>query len=639
MNDSFLSLVEETKKELIQNIKEMDKKLNYKVTDDTESKYSESVSIDSEPHTNVVDSKKLRSIQSATLRMLRNNLSKTFGPMGSNTKIITGNSNNTISSTYSKDGLKVLGKIVSSGPIEMSIIEEIIEATRYVESQVGDGTTSTVILSSLIFDNLIKIGDKYNIAPYQLIRDFKSIVEEIKESILNNVRRCTLDEIYNISMVSTNGNEEVSRNIQNIYKEHGLDVDLSVGISNTSDSILKVYDGLTLTEGMSDPVFINNPTTGECEIHNAKVYHFADPIDTMDMIVLFESILNHNLYETIENEEAPIPTVITCPRISKDMSGILKQLSQMLYQYDNNNMKTSKPPIMIITNVVGSDEAIMDDIATLCGCKSIRRYIDPKMLARDQESGIAPTVENVFEFGGDCELVSANSSKTKFINPIHMRIYKEDGSNELDPKCISLINFLETEIKNAKPTETANTIGLLKRRLSSLKSNMVEYLIGGITILDRDNLKDLVEDAVKNCKSAAENGIGYAANYEGLIASYECFMNKMKEKQDEYKISIAFSIFDAYFKIAEILYSTVEKDPNRARNIVMSSIFDYKKPYNISKGYSPCIESDVDDPNDFVVNCSIMTDVKILDTLSRIITIMVTCNQCLVQSPSLNNYC
>ena len=51
----------------------------------------------------------------------------------------------------------------------------------------------------------------------------------------------------------------------------------------------------------------------------------------------------------------------------------------------------------------------MDDISNLCGCKSIRKYIDPKMLIKDQETGNAPTVDNVFEFYGECEVVIADA--------------------------------------------------------------------------------------------------------------------------------------------------------------------------------------------------------------------------------------
>ena len=582
--------------------------------------------------TNVVTGEKLREIQSETLRRAKEYLSKTFGPMGSNTKIITGNNKDNISSSYSKDGLKVLKSIINSGPIEASIIEELIEISRHVESEVGDGTTSTVILSSLLFDKLIKIQEYHNIPPFQLIRKFNDAVNKIKEKIKNKGTECTLDDFYDISMISTNGNEEVSRNIQKIYKDYGMNVDLSVGISNTTDNIVKVYDGLTITEGMSDPVYITNKAKGTSEIHNAYVYHFADPVDTMDMISLFEAIIKHNIYDQIENNEPAIPTVITCPRLSRDMSAALKALANNLYQYDNMNMESAKPPILIVTNVVASDEVIMDDIANLCGCKSIRKYIDPKMLKRDQELGQAATIENVHEFAGRAELVVSDSKKTKFINPAHMHTVDENGEIVDDPIYTALINFLQTEIENTKSTDSAGEIGTLKKRLSALKANMVEYLVGGITISDRDATKDLVEDAIKNCKSAALYGVGYAANFEGLDASYKYLMDLVSEdhSDNDIDIDIARCIFVSYHEIAEILYGTVSRDNEDIYYHIETSLTS-GKPYNIKLG--TLSNHPLDE-----VKCSIMLDINILDTISKIITIMVTCNQCLLQAPQLNNY-
>ena len=618
---------------IIQSKNDFDSKFKEKEVKETDESVLGVVEVPSK--TNVVTGDVLRKIQNETLKKLRNYLSMTFGPMGSNTKIITGNNKETITSTYSKDGLKVLKNISDAGPIEMSIIEEIIGVTRHVESEVGDGTTSTVILSSIIFDKLIKIQEQYNIPPYQIIKKFESAVESIKKSIKDSGHDCTVEDIYDISMISTNSNEEVSNNIKNIYDEFGMNVDLSVGISNSTDSYIKVYDGLTITEGYSDPVYITNKPSGTSEINNAYIYHFADPIDTMEMISLFEAILSHNIYDRYENDEAPIPTVITCQRLSKDMSATLKSLAQQLYSFDQKGAQSAKPPILIVTNVVASDEIIMDDIANLCGCRSIRKYIDPNIQKRDQEDGKAPTTDNVWEFAGRADLVVADAKKTKFINPAHMHIYDEDGTVSDDPIYTAMINFLETEIANNKATDNAHEIGLLKKRLAALKANMVEYLVGGVTVSERDALKDLVEDAIKNCKSASLYGVGRAANFEGLSASYDLYENSKEIYKEDNNImkDIYGCIFSSYFEISKILYSTVSRDYEAIEDYIASSIV-YGAPYDISEGDLPKDEKEVGTR----VKCSIMLDINILDTISKIITIMVTCNQCLLQAPHLNTY-
>lgn len=272
----------------------------------------------------------------------------------------------------------------------------------------------------------------------------------------------------------------------------------------------------------------------------------------------------------------------------------------------------------------------MDDIANLCGCKSIHKYIDPNVLKKDQEAGVAPTLENVHEFGGECELVIADSKKTKFINPKHMKIYNEDGTVEDDPIYTAMVNFLETEIENTKSDSDTNELGLLKKRLSALKANMVEYLVGGITIADRDAVKDLVEDAIKNTKSATLYGVGRAANYEGLEAAYFLLQKYEYEVENEIETAIAECIFLSYCDIAKVLYGTVSNDEDEITEALVKSL-DLHNPFDISSGSIPVEPSDK-------VKCSIMLDVNILDTISKIITMMVTCNQCLLQAPQLNTY-
>ena len=584
---------------------------------------------------NVISGDKLRMVQKKTLSSTKDYLAKTFGPMGSNTKIIQGANQTEIGSSYSKDGLKVLSNIINSGPIEASIVDEIVAVTKAVEKEVGDGTTSTVILSSLIFDKLTLIEKRYNIPPFTLCRMFQEVVDDIKDKIIKDKKECTLDDIYNIAMISTNGNKEVSENIRNIYETYGMNVELSVGISNTQDSVIRIYDGLTITEGMSDPVFINNKKDNTAEIHQAQIYHFVDPIDSMDQIALFEAILRKNIYEPYENDEDPVPTVITCPKLSADLSSTMKMLANQLYQFDNSGAESAKPPILIITDVIASDEIIMDDIANLCGCKDIRKYIDPEVYKKDVESGNAPTVDNIEEFAGYAELVVSDAKKTKFINPKHM------NGDEEDPIYKAMINFLETEIENSKDSENANYVGTLKKRLSALKANMVDYLVGGVTIAERDMKKDLVEDAVKNCKSSSLYGVGYAANFEGLYNSwitYLEYVNKKHRLEDGYPennkiyVDIARAIFNAYCEITDILYGTVELNKDVVEDYTATSISN-GAPYDISFGLLPEL-SDIGRE----VKCSIMLDINILDTLSKIITMMVTCNQCLLQSPHLNIY-
>src|SRR5574344_1953205 len=149
--------------------------------------------------TNVVDNKTVKEVQGNTLRILKEYLSKTFGPMGSYTEIISGagSKDSPVLADYSKDGLKVLKHIIFDSPIEYAIQSEIRDECEYVEKKVGDGTTSTVILSSLIFDGLLKIMEETSQPPRVIVKEFQKIVNQCQDEILKHKRDITLDDIFN----------------------------------------------------------------------------------------------------------------------------------------------------------------------------------------------------------------------------------------------------------------------------------------------------------------------------------------------------------------------------------------------------------------------------------------------------------
>lgn len=579
---------------------------------------------------NVVPDDKLKAVQQETLRKLKEYLSRTYGPMGSYTKIISGNNAETILADYSKDGLKVLKNILFDQPIELSLQSELREVCNYVDREVGDGTTSAVILSSLIYDELLEIMKNEDTLPRLISRSFDRVLKRIQEVIESRAHEVTLDDIYNICMVSTNGNEEVSKDIEGLYKEYGLDVDIELDISTDKYTRVKDYKGLVINQGYSSPASINNSDKSTVEIHDAHIYYFKDPIDSPEMLNYLARILEDNIL--IPNEEGGefVPTVILCPMVGRDSMGILNKLDKMLYTYNARNDYVHKPPVFICTNLAGTDEQIAADISQICECKQIGKFLDFETQKSAQEAGDAPYINketgetNIHEFAGHAELVVADPEKTMFINPSGMLNGKHINED--------IISFLAAEIKKEESlNEDKVKLDMKKKRLRALRGKMATYYVGGISVADRNSLKDLVEDAIKNCHSAAENGWGRAANYEGYSASNYLLENhEYDENSLEYKILSA--IRRSYHKAAIILYSTVvPKD--KAEQLADDSLDkEVSAPYNVVSLYDGDISTYPP------VITSIRTDIEILNAISKIVTPMVTSNQCLLQTTTLNKY-
>lgn len=596
------------------------------------------------PVNNIIDKDRLRNIQSSVLHDLKNAIINSMGPAGSNSLILRGTSDADIVSEYSKDGNKIIKSIKYQYPIEMAIKAEIENATRHIEKTVGDGTSSVVVMSSLIFDSIMEaysIGDIVT-DPFETMRLFKECVKIISDKIRAKGRDCTLEDIYNIAYISTNGNVEISEQLVDIYKNYGMNVFIDVSASTNENTYIKTYNGVTIESGYSDPAMINNLDRGSCRIrstdeYKVHVYQFAEPIDTPEQLAFFQKIIETNIMEKRFNKVRPtmeIPTVILAPQISRDAQAYMRRVVQMLLQFDETHY-SQKPQLLIVTNYMGLDENYVDHISNLCGCKPIKKYIDDKIQKADQEAGLAPTLSTVCDFYGLSGEVEADGNITKFVDPEKMYekdddgnvIYDENENPILSITYNNIINFLESQYKSAAAQGGHDgTLGALKRQLNAVKSNMVELFIGGISISDRDSLRDLVEDAVLNTRSAAKNGVGYGANTMGYCITREICESGTQEYSDEI-MNMMHIICNAYTEMIKCLYETVFKERESIENIAEQIYLNDGKPYNLNTF-----------DYDGLVLTSIESEPTILDTISKIISLMCTANQVILMAPQLASH-
>ena len=262
-------------------------------------------------------------------------------------------------------------------------------------------------------------------------------------------------------------------------------------------------------------------------------------------------------------------------------------------------------------------EYLYEDIAKMCGAPFIKKYLNPELQQLDIEKGLAPTLETITDFCGSAEMVEADQLKTKIINPVKM--FNEDGSYSEEYK--SMLSYLETQVEKCKQEDAGiEQISRAKRRLNSFKGNMVDFLVGGVTLADRANLKASVEDAVLNCRSASRDGVGYGANFMAWQV-----LNEIKNEDSQDADKDGFKVlYLAYEKLLDTLYSSVY--PDKSVTIIH---------YAIKEG---CPLNIATNEFDKKVLSSIKSDVIILETIEKILTLMYTCNQYLVQDPLHNSY-
>lgn len=577
---------------------------------------------------NLVEQKALRKVQLDVLEKISKVISKTAGPFGSYSMLMHQGQ----LTEYSKDGHKVLSNFRFYKPLEQAVHDELLGITEHVIKKVGDGTTSAVQLSYLIYKGLCDKTEEWTetgYTPYDIISAFQAVVNKLSEIIKTDyTREMTIEDIEQICLISTNGNKTVSGDIADIYEKFGKDVFIKIGTSNTESSITKEYNGIILNKGYSSPSFINDSQNNTCTIHQPRIYYFPDPVDTPEMIQLFFSIFTANIFEPYRTNSVDKykPTVIIAPSVSQDMTKELQDIEKIFYAYEKANQAENKPPFCIITGINDRVDNI-GDIVTLCGCPQIRKYINPDQRKADIEKGIAPDMNTVMEFYGSAEKVVISLDSCTITNPKDMYDNDaeplEDGSRPYSGTYTALINFLKSQIEiESQDKNNIELLTILKKRLHSLTANFVEYNIGGVSAADRDNVRDLVEDAVLNCRSAAINGVSQGAGIAAKCAVHDC----IDQLDDLLYLDMLEVLNNAYSDMILNLYSS-GMSVDRARELMESSV-KKKQAYNLrEKSF-----------NTNQVLCSGETDIAILEAISKIITIMYTTNQAFLVDPMQNGY-
>ena len=587
---------------------------------------------------NIVPKNVLREVQLETIERIANALANSYGPSGSTTLIRKGDDVKGSGVTaYTKDGHSILGAIKFNKPIEMSILDDLKDITRNTVKTVGDGTTSAVILSYEIFRALNEIiSDHANFTEKAVVAELQKVVKDITTIIENSKQKPTIDKIYQIALTSTDGNEEVANSIREIYEQFGLGVYIDVGISNTTNHMVKTYEGLTIDGGYFNPCFINRAKDAVSELQNPNIYIFEDPIDNNYTLNLCYKIVEQNLiapltkYNTLVQQgnqaeaDAVIAnelkaTAIITPTFGRDIRSQMDSIIDMM----SSSKIEQRAPLTIITGMTDVDR--LADLAAMTGAKTIKKYVDPEVQKSDVEKGIAPTLDNVAtEFGGKAELLVADTKTTKVINPELMFVNDEEGKRVFSSEYNNLLASLEAQLAQLDTVkESATEVNVLRRRIQSLKCNMVDYLIGGVSYTDRDALKDAVEDAVLNCRSAAKEGIGYAANFEGLRAAYE--VAEVTSNLSPIREAVSNAVYKAYANTVARIYVDYMAVEDIEQDDLIKTLIERNKPIDVTG-------------NDREVLSSIKTDPTTLQAIVDIVGLMFKTNQFLCPIADMNTY-
>mgnify|MGYP006372620879 FL=1 len=185
-------------------------------------------------------------------------VSTTFGPNGKNVII-----KNRGGIHITKDGATVARYVNHENPIIEMGIEVVRQIATKTAKDVGDGTSTSVILAQAIINELKDNNDH----PIQIQRDLEEdtkkvidYLESIKKEIIS------YDDLVKVATLSANNDESLGKLIAEAYQKVGKEGVVNFEESNDITDSIVYTTGMQLDSGYSSPYFINSDNnTSELE--------------------------------------------------------------------------------------------------------------------------------------------------------------------------------------------------------------------------------------------------------------------------------------------------------------------------------------------------------------------------------------
>ena len=424
----------------------------------------------------------------------------TLGPCGRNVVI---ESETGGASTITKDGVSVARQVILEDSFEnigASLVKEVAAKTA---NAAGDGTTTATVLAESIYKNgLQALTTGLNATEIKRGIDYavNAIVDELKE-ISTDVAGDN-DKIINVARVSANGDKEIGTVIANAINTVGIDGTVTVSDSKTAETYFEIIKGMEFSNGYLSPYFINNEQKGNVELNDCLILLYGKKISTINELV---PILNH-----ISQQKRPL-LIITDDIDNEALTTVVL-----------NKMRGVLSVCIVKSPSFGDiRKEVMQDIAVLTN----GTYLS-------EEFGV--DLENInFSYLGQAKRAIITNNSTTIL----------DGAGDEEALAKRVTN-IQARITNAANEYEAK---VLKRRLSKLTNGVAMIYAGANTVIELNQKKDRIDDALHATIAALEEGIvpgGGVALVRAGIAAKKNIKSDLKNYSDAFKRGVNI-IFEA----------------------------------------------------------------------------------------------
>ena len=371
----------------------------------------------------------------------------TFGPNGRNVMIEIEDDVPHIT----KDGVTVANSIELGDSFESIGAKLIQNVASKTLKDVGDGTTTSTILTQAIVNEGVK-ELQFGVNVFKLKQGIDLAVQEVTKGLLKEAKVMDKDseEVIEVAKISANGDLEISKILSDVFKVIGTEGTVTVDNSSTLETTVSISQGIQLNSGYEYTLFAK----GEEQIifENPSVLISKLPIKNMNQLI-----------PTIKKvQDSKVALIIIAPDIDK---GVLD--------------------VLLANNYTGNLQAVF---LKMPGMTEVQR---------EQLDDLGIVIGKPFEMEdtvlGNIELGIISQYKTSFI----------PSRKELQ----NIESFKEKLKDKVRPNDTSLTNEKLKERIGKLSGKVATIYISATSEVELKEKKDRLDDAIHAVKAALEEGI------------------------------------------------------------------------------------------------------------------------------------
>lgn len=419
------------------------------------------------------------------LELCYNAVKPTLGGNGSNVTIMPYIHNHYEQKYYiqnTKDGVTVIKSIYSSIP-EMTIAIDLLKMTcnKTVE-EVGDGTTTTVILAYHLYKKGLELlANNPTLNPHRLKRELDYTLKQVLEYIdANSITINSEKELYDIAMISSNNDTEISSMLTPLIFEYGNNININVKENYGGNTTIERIDGILLGRGYLTDKLLDNPYDLTKEMENCLVFMTDEHINNFSQIYQLLSYAKTN------------PLLI-----------IAKSYNVDVVQSIIDNNKSGATNVMLTTTTDYLAYERLDDISTYIGGTVVSKYNGLTITYMNKDLRNMTYGVNKYEtYLGKCDKVIVSTDKVIFQLSDKS---KQVASFRIRDKVNTLKLTIEAELSK-EGVDNQYTIKMLEQRISNLSEAIVNLSIGGNSELEIKERTDRADDCINSLKCALKGG-------------------------------------------------------------------------------------------------------------------------------------